>query len=206
MSNNRCTKQPVREQLSLISEVMVLSGISGRFKLILKHEPAQETHIYIADILSPSRTGSLYVPRGAMTSYIFIVGVPRWKTKPSVIHHLLICPPSAAYWSLIKRTTFLLCQQHRVLTLSVEYIMPKTCQIRWRSLQRIIETYHTHRISAKPPVLKIFIRIHFLMELESGNHCRLAQGFTALAWISQKQRLLLCLTPQYVPSRADISP
>lgn len=71
---------------------------------------------------------------------------------------------SAAYWSLIQQTTSLFCQ-HEVLTLSVEYIKPKTCQIHSWSMQRIIETHHTYRISAKSPVLKIFIMIHILMEL-----------------------------------------
>lgn len=92
---------------------------------------------------------------------------PQWEPNPQLSRASLSTPPPpflAAYWSMIQHTTFLSCQ-HEVLTLSVEYIMPKTCQIRSRSLQRIIETYHTHRISVKSPVLKIFIRIHSLMEL-----------------------------------------
>lgn len=80
---------------------------------------------------------------------------------------------------LILDKAYNLCQ-HEVLTLSVEYIMPKTCQIRYRSLQRIIETYHTHRISAKSPVLKIFVRIHFLME--PLNLLRSRSPETAAGW------------------------
>lgn len=115
----------------------------------------------------------------------FYIGWPHWETKPSVTQHLLICPLSAAYWSLIKHTTFLLCQ-HQLLTLWVEYVMPKTCQIRRRSLQSIMETYHTHRISAKPPVLKIFIRVHFLMELLNLPRSRSPE--TTAGWRTVLQR------------------
>lgn len=107
---------------------------------------------------------SFYVPSSAMSSCIFIARGPSGNQTLSYPASPYLPLFLAAYWSLIQHTTFL-SRQHEVLTPSVEYIMPNTCQIRSRSLQRIIETYHTHRISVKSPVLKIFIRIHSLMEL-----------------------------------------
>ena len=102
---------------------------------------------------------------------------PGRKTNPQLIRTSLSVLLSAAYWSLIKHTTFFfLPRQLKVLSLSMEYIMPNP----W-SLQRIIGTYHahTHRISAKSPVLKI----HVLMELVNlqrspENRCWLARSFT----------------------------
>lgn len=129
-------------------------------------------------------------------------------TEPTVIQNLLICPLSAAYWSSIKLKTFLLCQ-HKAPALSVGYVMPKQHPESKISAENSGEIYHIYRISAKSPVLKNFIRIHFLTQ--SGKCCWLPRRFffTALAWISHRNRrrwrrflllLLLCPTPHIVPS------
>lgn len=90
----------------------------------------------------------------------FSSGWPRWETEPSVIQHLLIGPLSAAYWSSIKHATFL--PARRSYTLRGIHYAKSSTEV---SAENNRDLSHTHRISAKPAVLKIFIRIHFLMEL-----------------------------------------
>lgn len=150
---NYCESSSVTEQAS--------------FNLILKHQPAQETHIYIAETLSSSRPGDFY--SSALTSYFFYHPAPggnpnlqlfrtslsavfqqhidRWKRSAEPFSPL----PAESYYTQWRIS----CQRYARFKISAENN---------RDLS------HTHRISAKSPVLKIFIRIHFLME-ESGNGC-----------------------------------